>query len=67
MPDVFAHRIGLHTHGRAGALHQRLVERSLRAQEDRDADHAFGADDANFERRAIFHHGEQGNDAVIRK
>jgi hypothetical protein len=39
----------------------------MRAQEDRDADHAFGADDADFERRALFHHGEQGHDAVIRE
>jgi hypothetical protein len=48
-------------------LHQRLVERSVCAQEDRDADQAFGAADANFERRALFHHGEQRNDAVIRE
>ena len=46
----------------ARALHDRAAGRRLAAHEQRDADHAFVADDGDLGRRAVLHHVEQRDD-----
>ncbi len=47
-----------------GALHQRADRRDADLQRERQPDQPFAADQPDFERLVLVHHGQQGNERV---
>src|SRR2546428_5803981 len=66
-PDLLAKACRAHAQGRAAALHQRANRGHADAERQRNADHAFAADQADLERKPALHQRQQRNHAVGRK
>src|SRR5688572_31378604 len=68
VPSVLAQETtGRHAQGRSASLYHRKRRRLVYSQRQGYAEHAFAADQADFQRHMAFHRGEQGHQRVARK